>query len=323
VRIGIHLPHIDRRTRKPLDAEMVAERAQWVEEAGFNGIWVGDHLPIAGVPERDHAEPFLALLVAAMATKTIEVGTCIYGIPLRNAADIAMHLYTFQGFAPGRLTFGVGTGSSPLEYELAGVDWADRYKLLHGHMAQIRGLFRGEMIDGLHDREFGGIDAVMVGEKTHEKGLAEIVGMPETLIGAWYSGKQIQRAATEYDGWIASAGPMALDGSFSWQGLRDSMKHFREMGGKRAIITSIPIDPGAPAETLHDDSYFHMLYNNPAEGTDRLKMLEDIGFDDILLSFGDSQHLQGKESSRQRMAYRDFTREDLDKVRALWPGELG
>jgi alkanesulfonate monooxygenase SsuD/methylene tetrahydromethanopterin reductase-like flavin-dependent oxidoreductase (luciferase family) len=308
---------------------MVAERAQWVEEAGFSGIWAGDHTPVAGVPERDHAEPFLALLVAAMATQTIEVGTCIYGVPLRNAADIAMHMYTFQGYAPGRLRFGVGTGSSPLEYELAGLNWDDRYKRLHSHMAQIRALFHGEAMEDLHAREFTGVDAVMVGEsrtrtaETRDKGLAEIVGMPETLLGCWFSGKQIQRAATEFDGWIASAGPMALDGSFSWKNLKESMKRFRDLGGKRAIITSIPIDPGAPAETLHDDSYFHMLYNDPAEGTERLAMLEDIGFDDVLLSFGDSQHVQAKESKRQRMAYRDFTREDLEAVRALWPKELG
>jgi hypothetical protein len=77
VRIEINVPWRNSEGRV-LTGPEVAAQAALIEESGLDGIWVADHL------RANRPDPLMYLLVAAGATTSLELGTCIYIVPLRN-----------------------------------------------------------------------------------------------------------------------------------------------------------------------------------------------------------------------------------------------
>jgi len=102
------------------------------------------------------------------------------------------------------------------------------------------------------------------------------LGGPPVLIGSWRGKQWITRAATEFDGWIASAAKT------SYATLAEGIRRFREAGGRRAIVTNIQVDLAAPTTPLGDDEPFH-LRCAPAVAAERLRRLAALGFDDAVL----------------------------------------
>jgi alkanesulfonate monooxygenase SsuD/methylene tetrahydromethanopterin reductase-like flavin-dependent oxidoreductase (luciferase family) len=107
-------------------------------------------------------------------------------------------------------------------------------------------------------------------------------GGPPVFLGAWRSAKTIERAARDFDGWIASG----LHST--WEDLETGMKTFRAHGGKRALLTNIPTDlSGSSTPRTATIS----LECTPADAQERLQRLAAIGLDDVLLLCSDrSEH---------------------------------
>jgi alkanesulfonate monooxygenase SsuD/methylene tetrahydromethanopterin reductase-like flavin-dependent oxidoreductase (luciferase family) len=292
-----------------LDGDDVADRAAWVEQAGLDGVWMGDHLPVPDDPNRGMPDPLLCLMVAARATSRIEVGTCILNAALRSKYDLAQRLYTVQTMAPGRFTIGLGTGSRAREYEAVGLDWASRFRILRENVAAIREMFAGENPAGLTD------------ESTSPRTWARAAGQPPLLLGAWHSRIQIERAAREYDGWLASGTPGTQFGGWR-KVLSESIKIYRDAGGQRAILANVGVAIGVPTTPLTDDGRFS-LECEPAEAADRLGLLAELGYDDVQLV----QRLAGSSvrpqtslgPSEHTTARGDITLEKLTEIRALLP----
>src|SRR6202167_3899366 len=84
------------------DAWKTAQRA---EELGFTHAWFYDTQMIT-------ADCFVAMGAAAMKTTKIRLGTGVLVPSNRLAAVTANAFATLNGLGPGRIDFGVGTGSS-------------------------------------------------------------------------------------------------------------------------------------------------------------------------------------------------------------------
>jgi alkanesulfonate monooxygenase SsuD/methylene tetrahydromethanopterin reductase-like flavin-dependent oxidoreductase (luciferase family) len=69
VRVGIQLPEVERDVRWPEYLAM----ARAAEEAGFDSIWVGDHLLYCD-PERGPWEAWTLLGALAVATERVRLG---------------------------------------------------------------------------------------------------------------------------------------------------------------------------------------------------------------------------------------------------------
>jgi hypothetical protein len=140
------------------------------------------------------------------------------------------------------------------------------------------------------------------------------VGPPRFALGSWHSPRQLRRAATEYDGWLASASPGAQFGGWR-KVLGESIRIYRDFRGRRAIAATVAADFRGPRVPLADDGVFQ-LFCPPAEAADRLGILESMGFDDVLLFLTD----RSLTSRRTGLARRyDFSTDDLDQIRALLP----
>jgi len=77
-----------------------------VDRAGFDALWVGDHLSMP-IPFLD---PFLLLAQAAVVSRRLLLGTGVYLLPLRNVGAAAKQAATLDHLTEGRFIFGVGIG---------------------------------------------------------------------------------------------------------------------------------------------------------------------------------------------------------------------
>jgi alkanesulfonate monooxygenase SsuD/methylene tetrahydromethanopterin reductase-like flavin-dependent oxidoreductase (luciferase family) len=302
VRIGINVPFRDSK-RELLDGAGVASRARMIEAAGLDGIWIGDHLS----PTRP--DPLLWLLTAANATEHVEIGTAIYIVPLRRPHDLAQRFVTLQALAPGRFTLGVGTGSLMSEFEMVGVSFDDRFRLLHEEMELIRAICDGKppetaLSEGARSQTFLGVRNV--GGALRSAPWGQIVGRPRFVLGAWHSESQLRRAVADYDGWMCSAGRT------TYRTMTDAISRYRQLGGQRALIATCSVDLRATTTSLGPDDPFH-LECQPEDARERLQRVADLGFDDILLAKTDTEHRFGGGFEH------DFTMEDLEEIRSLLP----
>lgn len=104
-------------------AEAVRDTAQRVEDAGFDSIWVGDHVSFH-VPIFDS---LTLLSFMAGATRRISLGTSVYLMPLRHPTTVAKQVSTLDQLSAGRVLFGIGVGGEfPAEFEACGVPVKER-----------------------------------------------------------------------------------------------------------------------------------------------------------------------------------------------------
>jgi alkanesulfonate monooxygenase SsuD/methylene tetrahydromethanopterin reductase-like flavin-dependent oxidoreductase (luciferase family) len=283
MRISINMPLKDS-DGNALDAKGIMTRARMVEAAGLDGIWMGDGIS----PGMTRPDPLMWLLVACAATDHIEVGTSILQIPLRNPVELAQRFLTLQALTHGRFTIGIGAGSTRSNHESVGVDFEQRFSLLKNHMDVIRRLCNGETVGTANLNPW-----------------PSALGGPRFVVGAWYSGIWLKRAAQDYDGWMSSAGRTNL------KTVAEAIQRYRDLGGKRAMVSTCAVDLTAPTLPLADDEPFH-LRCDPTEATRRLQRLVDLGYDDILL-------VKADHTRRVPLYEPDYTADDLAAIRGLVP----
>lgn len=265
LRIGIGLPFVDA-NGDPHDAGSLAERARWIEEAGFSGIWNGD------ASFRDLAtwpDPFLWMVVAAGATRRVELGFAALQLPLRHPVDNAQRLFTLHALAGGRLSAGVAPGSTKQGFDMMGIgdEFASRFKRFNADMATVRALCRGEQVG----------DAWLAPWERWRPG-------PRFLLAAWAGGRMLERAVAEYDGWLCSAGRTTVGT------IVDGLRRYRDLGGRRALVASTKCDLTGRREPMGRDDPFNLVCP-PAEAAERLHWLEELGFDDVLVNVADGRGL--------------------------------
>ncbi|MEV5574577.1 LLM class flavin-dependent oxidoreductase [Spirillospora sp. NPDC052269] len=91
------------------DARTVAKVAVAAEQAGWDALFVWDHLTHdrRRVPFGD---PWMLLTAAALATSRIRLGTMVTPVARRRPQQLARQVATLDVLSGGRVTFGVGLG---------------------------------------------------------------------------------------------------------------------------------------------------------------------------------------------------------------------
>lgn len=236
--------------------EQLAEMAQTIEKLGFHGLWVTDAFARGWAT----LDPLVLLGAMASVTRTIELGTCVVQIPLRHPVEHAHRVQTLNLLSNGRLRFGIGSGSTKADFDAVEADYEKRFKTLTAYFEVMEKVWRGEGVYG---------PALSVWPGTE--------GGPECFLGAWRSPRWINLSA-RLAGWIASG----IYGTE--EDLRLGVKMFREANGKRAVLANIFTDlrPEDKRGAVNPNAK-QTLYCSPAEAKDRLKRIEDMGFDDALL----------------------------------------
>src|ERR1700751_2363355 len=121
----------------------LGEAARSVESLGYESLWIPEHpvipagmktqfpfTPDGKLPEHygRWADPFIALTVAACATRKIKLGTGICLLPEREPLITAKVAATLDLLSGGRLILGVGAGWLREDTEVLGADFGRRWK---------------------------------------------------------------------------------------------------------------------------------------------------------------------------------------------------
>jgi alkanesulfonate monooxygenase SsuD/methylene tetrahydromethanopterin reductase-like flavin-dependent oxidoreductase (luciferase family) len=102
-RVSVIIPHAMRFSAADLTAF-----ARHAEDAGLDGVFVGDHLtPAVPVPDST-----LALAAAAAVTSRVRLGFGVMVLGLRHPAWAARQVATLQQLSGNRVILGVGLGGS-------------------------------------------------------------------------------------------------------------------------------------------------------------------------------------------------------------------
>ncbi len=118
-----------------------ADLAVALEERGFDIVWAPEHSHIptsrkssfilgSELPKRyyDVMDPFVTLTAAAMATRTLKVGTGVCLVAQRDPIQTAKLVASLDQVSGGRFVFGVGNGWNQDEMENHGTAFATRHK---------------------------------------------------------------------------------------------------------------------------------------------------------------------------------------------------
>jgi probable F420-dependent oxidoreductase len=154
VRIGLALPQYDYSVagESPLRWSSVVEHARVAERAGYDSLWVSDHLFLdvakyGGPPDRHGVfDPIVTLAALAGVVTRPRLGTLVLCEALRPAAVLAKSLASLDRVCGGRLDVGIGAGWYEPEYKAIGMAMpspAERIERLREAVAVLRGLLDG------------------------------------------------------------------------------------------------------------------------------------------------------------------------------------
>jgi alkanesulfonate monooxygenase SsuD/methylene tetrahydromethanopterin reductase-like flavin-dependent oxidoreductase (luciferase family) len=114
MRYGISVPNF-------AEPGPLVELARAVEQRGWDGFFLWDHIVVdreGGVPI---SEPWTVLAAVATATERVRIGTLVTPLPRRRPWVLARQVTTVDHLSGGRAVLGVGLGVPPeLEYAALG-----------------------------------------------------------------------------------------------------------------------------------------------------------------------------------------------------------
>ncbi len=141
---GLFLPQMR------MSPTVLAERTLAAERAGFDAIWLMDHLQPPMLSSGDCLEGFTMAAALAVQTSRITIGHAVACNQFRHPALLAKMAVTIDHLSGGRFVLGIGWGSFPAELATFGIHDeppAVRSRRLRETLEILEALFTGEPVD--------------------------------------------------------------------------------------------------------------------------------------------------------------------------------
>jgi probable F420-dependent oxidoreductase len=255
------------------DPETLVRRAHLAEQAGFESIWVGDHiaLPADLGGERPRLEVVVAVSHLAAVTSRVRLGFGVLVLPQRQPVLLAKQLSSLDILSRGRLTVGIGAGYVEPELRAMGVPLAERGARTDEYLAAMRTLWT-EPDPSFHGRfvSFSGV---------YQRPLPVQRPHPPVVVGG-HSPAAMRRAARAANGWYG----VYLDVPAA----AEALARLREAGagcdrpaglGELEITITPPGPVDAATARRYADLGVHRLVVQPAaeDGSDMEELIGTAG----------------------------------------------
>ena len=251
------------------------ELAPSAEQVGFESLWVAEHSHIPTSRESPwpggselpkhywHTlDPFVALTIAARASKTIRVATGICLLVQRDPIHTAKEAASVDLVSGGRFIFGVGGGWNREEMRDHGTDPSQRWRLLRERVEAIKTIwthdpaeYHGEMVD------FGPMWS-----------FPKPIQRPHPPIVLGGSGPKILERVVRYaDGWMPNRGDVI-------ERIPELQRLAAAAGRAPIPVTYYPKENREEIERLAEAGVDRLIYYVPPDGRDvALRKLEQLG----------------------------------------------
>jgi probable F420-dependent oxidoreductase len=269
MKIGLHLPQFG---ASPDDIAQTARRA---EQAGYESIWVSDHLvvPESGgrLPPIEILEPIATLAYVAAVTTRIKLATSVIVVPYRNAIHLAKELATLDRLSSGRVIAGVASGWLEAEFRALGVSFEKRGAYTDEAIALMRSAW-SSAVPEFHG-EFFNLEGMRFGPRPAAGNIPIWVG--------GISRRAIRRAVELGDGWHGTRmNPDQVAERIGW--IRDvAARRARKLDG---FTISHRVYLGFAPKWTDTGGYVEGILAPPAEIADYLNRFAAIGVDELLIS---------------------------------------
>ncbi len=183
-----------------------AELAQALEARGFDSFWTPEHshipasrrtpYPMGGELPKEYygaMDPFVTLTAAAMATKTLKVGTGICLLNQRDPIQTAKAVASIDQVSNGRFLFGIGIGWNVEEMENHGSAFDTRATLVRERIEAMKEIWTKPQAE--YHGTFVNFDPIIAWPKPIQK------PYPPILVGGGFP-HAARRAARYGDGWV-------------------------------------------------------------------------------------------------------------------------
>ncbi|TMB45147.1 MAG: LLM class F420-dependent oxidoreductase [Chloroflexi bacterium] len=253
----------------------MTELAPAAEQFGFESLWVAEHShipasrstppPSGGELRKQYwhtLDPFVALTVAALSTRTLRIATGICLVIERDPIHTAKEVASLDHVSGGRFIFGVGGGWNREEMADHGTDFSSRWKLLRERVEAMKAIwtqevaeYHGELVD------FGPMWA-----------WPKPVQQPHPPIILGGSGPKILQRVVRYaDGWMPNRGEVV-------ERIPELQRLAREAGRGPIPVTFYPKPGAEEIERLAKAGVDRCIYYVSPDGRERgLRDLEKLG----------------------------------------------
>ncbi len=153
MKVGFVVVLSDDRAAGPGSADRYAkirDRAMQAEDAGYDSIWLYDHL-MYRPDETDWTvgiwEAWTMMTALAEATERVEIGSLVLCNQFRNPAILAKMAHTLDEVSGGGLILGIGAGWNRAEFDAFGMPFDNRVARLDEALQILRPLLKEGRVD--------------------------------------------------------------------------------------------------------------------------------------------------------------------------------
>jgi probable F420-dependent oxidoreductase len=192
-----------------LNTAEIPQVARLLDEVGFDGIMMADHLiyprELTSPYPTPDGKPFWApetawpdswVTIGAMAavTTNLRFSNSVYVAAARPLLDVAKQVATASVLSAGRVSLAIGVGWMREEFELLGQDFDNRGPRTNEMIQALRALWKGGWVSW--EGEYYRIPELMI--EPHPPA-------PVPILCGGESGPALRRAARYCDGWVGTA----------------------------------------------------------------------------------------------------------------------
>jgi alkanesulfonate monooxygenase SsuD/methylene tetrahydromethanopterin reductase-like flavin-dependent oxidoreductase (luciferase family) len=229
MRYAVHVPNL----RQYGDPNVLALIAVEAEEAGWDGMFLWDHVLHRRTEPEPVVDAWVTLAACAVKTSRIRLGTMITPLSRRRPWNVARETITLDLLSGGRVVLGAGLGSPrDAEFEAFGEEADDRRRAqrLDEALDVLAGLWSGEWY--AHSGEHFALDEMRFLPRPVQERIPVWIG------GNWPNRRPFQRAA-RWDGVV----PEKVGGQLPTpDDVRDLSAYIAERRAAASVEGSRPFD---------------------------------------------------------------------------------
>jgi alkanesulfonate monooxygenase SsuD/methylene tetrahydromethanopterin reductase-like flavin-dependent oxidoreductase (luciferase family) len=261
MKVGVQLPEVEREVRWP---ELLG-LAHAAESAGYDSIWLGDHMLYRGDgrPERGPWDAWTMLAALAASTERVRLGPLVAATAFHAPGLTARMAAAIAEISAGRFVLGLGTGWNDTEFRAFGFDTERKVARFEEAFTIIRRLLDGERVTS-SGRFYEVEDAVLLPRPQHSVPL---------MVGT--TGPRVLAAAGPHVDW--------WNCWYSWYG--NTAEGFADLSARiegnfrRSACVLVGVDGGRGERPLEEDAPPVDVETLPAH----LDALAQVGADEAIL----------------------------------------